>query len=244
LIGDFFKSFTGEPEAADFPFDGGAFLSAFKSSAFDLDAFAVVTPPDIALPVIAVEDFPLVAETAFLVTNDFAVDFEAGAVAIVVLDALFGGTVFGGTNFEGFLAFVAAVFVGIAVDSTILEGILTAFLMTIGAPDDLAGAASFFPTGVAFTVAADFSLALDAGGVLGAGLTFAIFAFFCVNLTSFVFEFVAKANLLEVEPRLYKGRKKPVRGCVVCSTLNLKYAQKEYVFLVSFVKLQTKVFIN
>jgi len=85
---------------------------------------------------------------------------------------------------------------------------------------------------------------LCAGSALGAGFVLAIFAFFCVNLPSFVFEFVAKANLLEVEPRLYKGRKKPVRGCVVCSTLNLKYAQKEYVFLVSFVELQTKVFIN
>jgi len=216
LTGDFFESFTGEAEAAAFPFDGGEFLSAFKSSAFDLNAFAIVPPPEDALPVIAVEDLTLAVETALLVTGVFVVVFEAGAVAVDVLDALPEGNSFVGTVFKGFLAFVAAVFVGIALDSTILEGVLTAFLLTIGAPDDLTGAASFFPTGVAFTVAADFSLALDAGDVLGAGgalragLTFAIFAFFCVNLPSFVFEFVAKVHLLEVEPRLYKGRKKPV----------------------------------
>jgi hypothetical protein len=95
--------------------------------------------------------------------------------------------------------------------STTLAGILTTFLLTEDVAVDFPGAKSFFATGVACDLETGFSFALVADTGLGTNLAFTNFAFFCVDLPSFDFEFVAKAILLEVEPRRCKRVEKPVR---------------------------------
>ncbi len=128
--------------------------------------------------------------------------------------------------------------------STTLEGALTTFLLTSGAAAVFPGPRGFFATGVEDDFATGLSFPFVAGTGFGTDLVFTNFAFFCVDLPSFVFEFVAKANLLEVEPHRCKGAEKARLGSVVCSMLSFKYAQEEGVFLVSFTTLEPKVFIN
>jgi hypothetical protein len=99
----------------------------------------------------------------------------------------------------------------IAEASATLAVVLATFLLAAGAAVDFPDAKSFFATGVACDFETDFSFAFVEGTGLGTDLVFTNFAFFCVDLPSFVFEFVAKAILLEVEPHRYKGAEKPVR---------------------------------
>jgi hypothetical protein len=80
---------------------------------------------------------------------------------------------------------------------------------------DLGGVAGFFGAGEIFDFSEGFSFTFDDNAAFVAGLAFAVCEFFCVNLPSFVLEFIAKAILLKVEPRVSRGRKSPSERCGV-----------------------------
>lgn len=224
----------------------GVIFVAFGSIDFDLEAFAPVEPA-VELADIVEVDFTAAAGTAFFEGSDFpwgfAADFEADlGPAALSTETL--TTLPAGDGFDEFCDFLADAFRALAEVSTTLEVALTTFLLTTGAAVDFLDAKSFFTTGIACDLETDFSFAFVAGTGLGTDLVFTNFAFFFVDLPSFVFEFVAKAILLKVEPHRCKGAEKARPGGVVCSMLNFKYAQREGVFLVSFTPLQSKVFTN